>query len=366
MYSVRIYPHSNSAHVSQIYAGLYDLQATGKVKLKISLDTHSKPPEFRKNVLWSEVTNGSTVRHACFDMEDSGQLLSMENLRHVDKYFKRSYEPQFFQTLPSELSRKILPYGLNYPSRSQYERGPYRIFLYNIASGSFKQNPLKTFKNIIGYPLKLLLYRCNLLSAGDTAEFAGDDFVVEAEEPAERKIFFQTRIWSHKDAPYSPEEQLRATNQMRIDVVRRLKKEFGDMFVGGITRTPLAEKECPDCIAPLSGDKKEYLSTLKKCLVAVTTTGLHQSTGWKLAEYVASARCIVTEPLEYALPNPLEENKNIITFHTPEECVQACRKILDDPDFARQMRKNNAEYYQKYVKPSQLIDRCLTKLFEDV
>jgi hypothetical protein len=67
----------------------------------------------------------------------------------------------------------------------------------------------------------------------------------------------------------------------------------------------------------------------------------------------------VTEPLKYRLPVPLEEGKNYLSFRTPEECVEACERLLGDPQFARQMRDENYRYYLNEVEPSALVYKCL-------
>jgi spore maturation protein CgeB len=78
-----------------------------------------------------------------------------------------------------------------------------------------------------------------------------------------------------------------------------------------------------------------------------------------LPEYLASSRCIVTEPLKYQLPVLLEEGKNYLSFRTPEECVEACKKILSISQFATQMRYENYRYFLNEVEPSTRIFECL-------
>ena len=110
-------------------------------------------------------------------------------------------------------------------------------------------------------------------------------------------------------------------------------------------------------------DRRSFMKLLKNSLIAVATTGLHNSIGWKLPEYLASAKCIVTEPLQYELPTPLEENRNYLTFRTPEECVAACETILDSAQLAKEMRYNNYNYYIREVEPSAHMLSCIERAF---
>jgi hypothetical protein len=98
---------------------------------------------------------------------------------------------------------------------------------------------------------------------------------------------------------------------------------------------------------------------MKSCLVAVASIGTFGSTPWKIPEYVAASRCIVTERLNYSLPVPLKERLNYIVADTPQEYVDACELFLTDSDLANRTRQANWDYYQQYVKPDALLWRCL-------
>ena len=186
------------------------------------------------------------------------------------------------------------------------------------------------------------------------------DFVVRPDEPAELKILFQTRLWTSQDCPRISEGQLKEINDGRVNTVRSLKRKFGKQFLGGLICTDFAKTHYPDCCLPVEEtNRKNYLNLVKKCLICVTTTGLHDSIGFKLPEYLAASRCIVTEPLKYQLPVSLKEEKHYLSFRTPEECVEACEKLLADPHFANQMRYENYKYYLNEVEPSALVYKCL-------
>lgn len=146
-------------------------------------------------------------------------------------------------------------------------------------------------------------------------------------------------------------------NTMRAETVRVLKREFGEHFIGGLSDTPVARARYPDLITDTA--KHTYMRALRCCVIGVTTTGLHQSTGAKVPEYLAASRCVITEPILNALPEPLIEGKNILTFQTPEECAEACTQLLEDHDRIEEMRQTNYEYYMRSIRPVAIISRCL-------
>jgi hypothetical protein len=187
-----------------------------------------------------------------------------------------------------------------------------------------------------------------------------DEFVVDPEEPAEERILFQTRLWMPQECPRISEGRLAVINKTRVNMVRSLRKAFGEQFSGGLIPTALAQQQYPDCCLP-SGNagRRNYFDLVKSCLICVTTAGLHESIGFKLPEYLAASRCIVTEPLKYRLPVPLEDGKHYLSFRTADECVTACERLLKDSQFANQMRRANHDYYLSEVEPAKLVYRCL-------
>lgn len=176
-------------------------------------------------------------------------------------------------------------------------------------------------------------------------------------------ILFQVTVYDPQELSGRDPQEFKELMDTRADIVRVLREKFQERFVGGISPSPYAIEHYPDCITILPHDRRNYSSLVKKCLIGVMTTGLHDSIGWKLPEYLASSKCVVSEPLKHELPNALRENEHYIQFNSPDECVQACLKILNNHCFAENMRKANYDYYEREVKPPQKIWSCITKCF---
>ena len=105
--------------------------------------------------------------------------------------------------------------------------------------------------------------------------------------------------------------------------------------------------------------KRAYLHRMQHTEICVASTGLHGSTGWKLAEYVAAGRAIVTEPLRYTLPGGFEEGKNYKTYTSPAECEAQLRQLLADPAAILAMAQHNAAYYQAWLRPEQQVRQAV-------
>lgn len=368
MVKVKVYPDTNIEHTAKIYAGLSDLKAQGKIQVKYIYRCPSyikSKREFNLFTLWLEVEdlNNGKIRKICFDDHDSGKIHALRRLSACDVYFKRSYCQADIDNLQINLRKKILPYGLNYSCRSINERftAP-RLLIYYFARNHLFSNPLKSLGRVLKENMKLLLSHY-IPDAFNLNPPLVTDFEAKPDEPVKPKILFQTRVYSPSQTPGSDPKQLKELMDMRANTIRALKESFGNRFIGGLAHSDFAMEHYPDCLSVEKTNKKDYLALVRSCLITVTTTGLHNSIGWKLPEFLARSKCIVTEPFRYDLPVPLQEHKNYISFTTPEECVQACKEILDNPDFANQMRYNNYTYYLNEVEPSVHILNCLKKAF---
>ena len=145
-------------------------------------------------------------------------------------------------------------------------------------------------------------------------------------------------------------------NNKRIRIIRLLKEQYGDLFVGGVHLSKLVLQYAPDLVLPkVLTTRKHYLMVMKDADICIGTLGLHQSTGWKTAEYVAACKGIVNERLAYSTLGPFVENINYFSFIDAEECCLQVEKLFSDPDKLYAMKKANYDYYSKYLRPDLLV-----------
>ena len=126
------------------------------------------------------------------------------------------------------------------------------------------------------------------------------------------KIVFFTRLWENENN----------INSTRIEIIRRLKKEFGDRFIGGLYDSELARSLAPDIIlSKRQTERGRYLRLVQDSDICIGSTGLHDSIAWKTAEYVAMGKAIVCEELQYEVPGNFLSEKNYIPFSGIDECI---------------------------------------------
>jgi hypothetical protein len=59
--------------------------------------------------------------------------------------------------------------------------------------------------------------------------------------------------------------------------------------------------------------------------------------------------------LNAELPGQLEQNRNYLTFRSPEELLEQAATLFSEHELRRTMMANNASYYQAYMRPDCLI-----------
>ena len=349
MLRVTILNSSMSSHLSQLFAGLYDLHASNEVELDFDATSSRVYPE---NLLFAEVTAGRQTRRICFDTRD-GVIIDRPALEFADVYFKRSYADIELSQLSAGQRAKVLPLGMNYACSADSQLRSFtfakQLVAYERTDAAHAAGPLRSMRRLLGHPVRWLKGQTIEIHAGSPLRYP--DFEATADVETRNAVIFLTRLWCPSERPNPESNRRREMNETRIAIIRTLRDRLGDRFLGGVERSAYSEEECPDCIIDDETIKTSYVKLMKDHLVGVATTGLHGSVGWKLAEYVAASRCIVSEPIRPEGSRGFIEDKHYLAFTTVDGCVAACERLLEDPTLSREMRCANADYYQRELKP---------------
>lgn len=320
------------SHLNQIYQGFNMLEKQGIIKIKLV-----KPRDSNRNkpILRVRLDNKIDVIYDTLDgFNWKGDFDKEENLKFFannydcDFYFKRSFNEDLLKY--NSPNRKVLPLGLNYDI---YKNGKISDLQENI-------------KYIISYFIES---KRNLIKY---------NYFEKPPIPNDKtSILFLTRLWDPsetKNLKYKEEREI--INQNRIECIEICKKEFGDFFTGGLLTNSFSEKYAKNlCLPNQKTTKISFLNSLQKHDICINTLGLHNSTGWKFAEYIAASRAIISEPLVYQSPG-LSEGNNYLSFTDSDSMVVGIEKLLKNKS---QMMLNNYHYYNNFIRPDSLIMNSL-------
>ncbi len=341
MISARLTISSNSPHTCGVLTGFHMLNQQHRLNLTLSDQRTSGSPLMDESLIEADI-NGL---HVVFDLMDGYFYNHPDSVfslfESADYIFKRSYSRIKNSQFPKSIQSKIRPFGLNY--FVTYPGCPIT---------PPPRNPLKRFRKW----------------KSDTNCYVSDfESSYSAKRLSSPRILFLTRLWSPSDPGIQNHPDLipqwEAVSNMRIELLRQLRKRFSSQLIGGVFRDSYAEQCCPDLIAPPEMTcKRNFLKEIRQSDICIASTGLHESIGWKTAEYVAAGRAIVSEKLCYEVPGDFLAGQNYLEFATVHECLSQIEYLLTHQDEILVMAQRNHDYYQHWLRPDSQILQALEQL----
>lgn len=353
MYDITLYPNTIAPWFSQVYAGLFNLQENGKARVSISTQfDDSRLIDGTSLAIKVYDRNRDREIRVLIDLNDNRNFAVPEALEHFDVIVKRGFHHTGIAKLDEKQRRKVIPYGVNFNCGSN-SVPILQLFTYHHLMRLKFLGGSRTRKHKLSMQqqLRFLFFVWkNNLSLNE------DDFIASPDYPSRHKIFFITRL-------FVSSKGLTDFSRQRIELVRALKKEFGANFYGGIVRTQGTERFCPKDLLIPKVSRRQFTRLLMSADIAINTLGVGQSNPWKLGEALAASRCIVSEPLFFDLPEPLEEGINVKSFASIEECLSTCGDLLRDSEQIRWIKQNNWNYYHENVSSEKLLEKLLGRCF---
>jgi len=326
---------------SYAFSGTLSLSKQGRISLDVRdidyaslLAGERSRPYVELDITWS---SGRSMR-VFIDTHDRADLFFPIGLERAGLYFKRSYVADEVIRAGAPADR-IVPFGA----------------MFNVATAACK-------RLIFGAWIKRQgLGQLRAISVvRERIEYPGYTSLIAA--PTRKRahgVLLRSRLWD--DAEVRGEDTAEAVNNERIRWISRLKNGLGSRFTGGFLPTSVAQRMCPELIDRSGGSRRAYLKDLRNSAISIYTRGLHGSTAWKLPESMAAGCAVVGEPLTHILPEPLEDGFHLVHVSTPEACVEACHRLLDNPDSLFAIQLNGRSYFDSYMHPAERMARVLAR-----
>jgi hypothetical protein len=182
---------------------------------------------------------------------------------------------------------------------------------------------------------------------------------------ARPRVLFLAEAWDPAQALTDASAQERvATNDMRAACMRGLKQTLGAEATCGFRATPFAKAAFPNLVVSDArlASKPNYLALVREHPICIASHGLHQSTGWKFAEYLSMSRAIVAEPLQTKLPGSIQPGVNYLEFASAAQCVEQVERFMAQPLLRAKMMLANRIYYLSQLRPCALVSQAIKKV----
>ena len=326
---ILIHVISSEQHVCQIIAGFENLFGNSVIVENHLSDSYY---EGHRGAFLIVYYKNSTL---VYDMSDGFHDIETIkwHLRNCDFYFKRSYSREKIQSLLPDLSYKIKPTGL------WYQVSP------------------RTYP----FPITIRERLLNPIGIKPYSWFTQEKFEeIPRYKPNNLSILFYTRLWEPTLNDKYLNLERNQINNMRITLIREIKRHFGNSFYGGLYDMELSRKLAPDLVLPkFRTVKNNYLKLMHNCDICIGSMGLHQSIGGKTGEYVAASKAIINEKLQYQVTGDFIDGVNYLSFNNIHECIEAVDYLYHSPQKVFDMKLANMKYYLEYLEPTILVRNTL-------
>lgn len=330
MNAIQVFINTYTSHLNQFLYSLVDYSNYSKQKVCLYYDKKVK-----NNCVRIE-KDGKT-----YLLDYSDDYIFSDNPSLYDFYFKRSLQEKLFTG-----NCRPLNFQLNIATQ------PLKLFAILPKDVDF----LKKSKVEIVRMLDFF----SLMNMGHYAMMY-KDITKFRDAKGNGKIIFYTRLWDPDNNNNKEEKERRKIqNDFRIEACRIIKSNFKNSSVG-IFDSKLAQEICPELIFTNKiVSKKEYFKQLSMSSICIADDGLKDTPGWKIGEYALFGKSIISTPIN-VVTEEFVENVNYLKLSSRKSFDEIPQKIefLLTNDFYLKMSKNNIIWSEKFLNPTNYINRIL-------
>jgi hypothetical protein len=164
---------------------------------------------------------------------------------------------------------------------------------------------------------------------------------------SEPYVYFNSRLWPHQNC-------LEGTNVHRknfIEICRTVCNFEGGFFSSEDHPQFYEYKD----VITLKEDTNSYFEKTKLSRFVFNTPAVHECHGWKLGEFLAMGKAIISTPLYNKIPGDLVHGKDIHFITNENELKSAINLLIKDDAYRNQLEAGAAKYYSKYANPRSVI-----------
>lgn len=167
---------------------------------------------------------------------------------------------------------------------------------------------------------------------------------------SKKEVFFISSIWKKEVE----------TNNNRALFIEVCKKNPNIVFEGGFAARTDGDNLGFDALVyskkiPLNC----YLGKIKNSAIVFNTPAVLSCHGWKLAEFLALGKAIITTNHLSKLPADLIDYKHLIYANDKEIIEKAVNELIDNVDLKRKLEFQSRKYFEEYLTPKKVIQKMI-------
>lgn len=323
----------NPVYSSFYIVGLYELYGESNVCFDFKPFVGLKNRSLNLNFI---VQENEWIKRISIDYNDSNVISDIELYSWCDIYGKVNTN---WEVTPKEQYCKIVSLAPSF--------GVCIWSIYKTMFHAFNNIDLSTF-NVSKYKHHLGKYRRMFIRCSYDSYTANNDILRDY-------IFHLSTLWYNNNYNRNDEE-VNARRARFIRVCKSMPVVFEGGFVSqGANRS--SETLFSDCLFDASLDMKTWLKKTKNSMLVHNTPAYFNCHGWKLGEYLALGKVILSTKLSNDLPAPLVHGEHI--HLVDDDMVSICEAIqylIGNPAYCRKLEVGARTWWDTYGTPVKSIE----------
>lgn len=330
--TIEVSPIFDPWYYEYYFKGLVDYYGKENVKFNFSesfMEYYKYSfTKYRKAFFYYEITSGETRKRVVISAEDWVDINS-EVYKAVDCYAKVNVVEE-----QTGKYQKILPIGPNFGIR-YFSLLEYIFFTYTLHRKTKIKNPF--FKTFFTNSFKRSFYR-----------------TYERKNPEESNL----KKTFYLNYPWRKHHEVTKRRKEITKILKDLEKRDIIIFEGGFSKRRFGyHKGLKPYSAKKNYSHKDYIKAVKRAGFVINTPAVHGCLGWKLGEYLALGKPIISLPLGRVMPGDFKEDVHYVEIENIQELYNKIPKLLGDPVKTQGLSHNAAEYFQQFLTPERVIHR---------
>lgn len=141
----------------------------------------------------------------------------------------------------------------------------------------------------------------------------------------------------------------------------RRRSSTGNGFSGGFVGGSAADRaRYADLLLNRPVRRHAWIERTIASTVAFNNAAVWGCLGWKLGQYLALGKAIISTPLHNVLPEPLIHGRHLHVVGDPDEFPAAIEHLRTDGNYRRELERGALSYWHRWLAPKVVAARILT------
>ena len=330
---ILIDPRLKHAFASMFLYGLERIFGNRQIKYRISPFRELRHTSVEENFdQYLAFIVGKNLR-VIVDYRDKSTF-NLEALSWSDIYAKVNFKSTEIEGLSSDFINKIIPIGPNFGINQWSLLGLYGEFLLNRLRIGFRSDLMVDLRTYMaGYNWTRRRRRI-------------EDYRVSTSDSG--YVFHASRY-------YTNQSHGATTNRVRAEFIRAVRACEGVQFEGGLVGARPGNEEFGDLALRQGYASAVYLNKTARSSVVFNTPAAWGCNGWKLGEYFALGKAIISTPFVNDIPPGVEHGINIHILDVSLPVREQVKGLLDDQSYREHLERNARTYFEDHLEPEKMM-----------